>query len=192
MRRQQRLNNDYPSRRTEGFLRRILTPKSSGFLSPGRDGGETALESPSHRNRALRRLRGVQAANNVEAVLAEAAVWLEMSGAKSYEPFPHVERQLSVFCPGRWPSGMSVATRTRRLRALIGAVSEQNVSVGTGTMTEPSYGGDMYYMVQLPSFDASRVPVFVGSGRCVDTSCGRRSPKTSPLHSAAGNGNLYT
>jgi hypothetical protein len=28
----------------------------------------------------------------IEAALAEADAWLEMSGAKSYEPFLHVER----------------------------------------------------------------------------------------------------
>jgi hypothetical protein len=28
----------------------------------------------------------------IEATLAEADAWLEMSGAKSYEPFIHVER----------------------------------------------------------------------------------------------------
>jgi hypothetical protein len=44
------------------------------------------------RARALRKTRGLQATQDVEAVLAEAAAWLEMSGAKSYEPFLHVER----------------------------------------------------------------------------------------------------
>jgi tetratricopeptide (TPR) repeat protein len=40
----------------------------------------------------LRELHGVQATREIEATLAEAEAWLEMSGAKSYEPFLHVER----------------------------------------------------------------------------------------------------
>ncbi|HSD11511.1 MAG TPA: AAA family ATPase [Candidatus Binatia bacterium] len=44
------------------------------------------------RSRALRETRGVQATREIEAALAEADAWLEMSGAKSYEPFLHVER----------------------------------------------------------------------------------------------------
>jgi hypothetical protein len=34
----------------------------------------------------------VQATKEIEAALAEADAWLEMSGAKSYGPFLHVER----------------------------------------------------------------------------------------------------
>jgi hypothetical protein len=44
------------------------------------------------RMRALREIHGLQATREIEAALAEAAAWLEMSGAKSYEPFLHVER----------------------------------------------------------------------------------------------------
>src|ERR1700746_2557749 len=44
------------------------------------------------RIRALRETQGVQATREIEAALAEADAWLEMSGAKSYEPFLHVER----------------------------------------------------------------------------------------------------
>jgi hypothetical protein len=40
----------------------------------------------------LRELHGAQATKEIEAALTEAAAWLEMSGAKSYEPFLHVER----------------------------------------------------------------------------------------------------
>jgi hypothetical protein len=40
----------------------------------------------------LREIRGVEATREIEATLAEAEAWLEMSGAKSYEPFLHVER----------------------------------------------------------------------------------------------------
>jgi hypothetical protein len=42
--------------------------------------------------RALREIRGLQATREIEAALAEADAWLEMSGAKSYEPLLHVER----------------------------------------------------------------------------------------------------
>jgi hypothetical protein len=42
--------------------------------------------------RALRETQGLQAKREIESALAEADAWLEMSGAKSYEPFLHVER----------------------------------------------------------------------------------------------------
>jgi hypothetical protein len=45
-----------------------------------------------NRMRALGEIQGVQATRDIEAALAEADAWLEMSGAKSYEPFLHVER----------------------------------------------------------------------------------------------------
>jgi tetratricopeptide (TPR) repeat protein len=41
---------------------------------------------------ALREIHGVQATREIEAALAEADAWLEMTGAKSYQPFLHVER----------------------------------------------------------------------------------------------------
>jgi class 3 adenylate cyclase/tetratricopeptide (TPR) repeat protein len=44
------------------------------------------------RVRALREIHGVQATSEIEGALAEADAWLQMSGAKSYEPFLHVER----------------------------------------------------------------------------------------------------
>jgi hypothetical protein len=44
------------------------------------------------RIQALRETRNAQATREIEASLAEAEAWLEMSGAKSYEPFLHVER----------------------------------------------------------------------------------------------------
>jgi hypothetical protein len=44
------------------------------------------------RSRALRASQGVDATKEIEAVLAEADAWLEMSGVKSYEPFLCVER----------------------------------------------------------------------------------------------------
>jgi class 3 adenylate cyclase/tetratricopeptide (TPR) repeat protein len=44
------------------------------------------------RTRALREIHGLQATTEIETALAQADAWLEMSGAKSYEPFLHVER----------------------------------------------------------------------------------------------------
>jgi hypothetical protein len=44
------------------------------------------------RIRALRETQGLKATREIEATLAEADAWLEMSGAKSYQPFLHVER----------------------------------------------------------------------------------------------------
>jgi hypothetical protein len=45
-----------------------------------------------NRMRALREIKGMQAKKDIKAALAEADAWLEMSGAKSYEPFLCVER----------------------------------------------------------------------------------------------------
>jgi hypothetical protein len=42
--------------------------------------------------RALRETQGVHATSEIEGALAEADAWLEMSGAKSHEPFLCVER----------------------------------------------------------------------------------------------------
>jgi hypothetical protein len=44
------------------------------------------------RIRSLRETLSLHATREIEATLGEAAAWLEMSGAKSYEPFLHVER----------------------------------------------------------------------------------------------------
>jgi hypothetical protein len=44
------------------------------------------------RVRALREIHGIEATREIGEALAEADAWLEMSGAKSYEPFLHVER----------------------------------------------------------------------------------------------------
>jgi adenylate cyclase len=62
------------------------------------------------RIRALRETQGVQATKEIEAALAQAAAWLEMSGAKSYEPFLHVERAELARLTG------DEATRERELR----------------------------------------------------------------------------
>jgi tetratricopeptide (TPR) repeat protein len=59
-----------------------------------RRSGTRLWEFPAQltRIRAFREIRGVQATKEVESALAEAEAWLERSGAKSYEPFLHVER----------------------------------------------------------------------------------------------------
>ena len=44
------------------------------------------------RIRVLRETQGVEAAIEIEAALAEADAWIEMSGAQSYAPFLHIER----------------------------------------------------------------------------------------------------
>jgi class 3 adenylate cyclase/tetratricopeptide (TPR) repeat protein len=62
------------------------------------------------RMRALRELYGIKATREIEVALAEADAWLEMSGAKSYEPFLHVERAELARLNG------DEATRERELR----------------------------------------------------------------------------
>src|SRR5262249_6350953 len=56
--------------------------------------GTRLWECSAHlvRLRALREIQGVEARRAIEAALGEADAWLEMSGAKSHEPFLHVER----------------------------------------------------------------------------------------------------
>jgi hypothetical protein len=55
-------------------------------------------------------MQGVEARSEIEAALAEADAWLEMSDAKSYEPFLHVERAELARLVG------DEATRERELR----------------------------------------------------------------------------
>ncbi len=62
------------------------------------------------RVRVLRETQGLQATREIEAALAEADAWLEMSGAKSYEPFLCVERAELARLTG------DDAARTRELR----------------------------------------------------------------------------
>jgi tetratricopeptide (TPR) repeat protein len=62
------------------------------------------------RVRALRETRGLQAKKEIDAALGESDTWLEMSGAKSYEPFLHVERAELAKLTG------DHATRARELR----------------------------------------------------------------------------
>ncbi len=62
------------------------------------------------RMRVLREIQGIEATRDIEAALAEAAAWLETSGAKSYEPFLHLERAELARLTG------DEATRRRELR----------------------------------------------------------------------------
>jgi tetratricopeptide (TPR) repeat protein len=62
------------------------------------------------RSSALREIHGIQAQKETKATLAEAEAWLEMSGAKSYQPFIHVERAELARLTG------DEATRERELR----------------------------------------------------------------------------
>jgi hypothetical protein len=68
-----------------------LAEEAIGFI---RRGGARFWEFSAQLTRmhALREIRGLEATREIEAALAEADAWLEMSGAKSYEPFLHVER----------------------------------------------------------------------------------------------------
>jgi hypothetical protein len=62
------------------------------------------------RIRALRESQSLRATAEIEAAFGEAGAWLEMSGAKSYEPFLHVERAELVRLTG------DEAARERELR----------------------------------------------------------------------------
>jgi class 3 adenylate cyclase/tetratricopeptide (TPR) repeat protein len=73
------------------------------------------------RMRALREIEGRQAKGKIEAALAEADSWLEMSGAKSYEPFLHVERAELARLMGDEGSRQRGLREAHRLFADIGA-----------------------------------------------------------------------
>src|SRR5262249_997234 len=62
------------------------------------------------RIRALRETEGLKAIGEIESALAEADAWIEMTGAKSYEPFVHVERAEPARLTG------DEASRQRELR----------------------------------------------------------------------------
>src|SRR5215472_6687185 len=72
--------------------------------------GSTNSWYSSMRGRPLREFHGAQATKEIEASLAEASAWLEMSGAKGYEPCLHVERAELARLTG------DEATRRRELR----------------------------------------------------------------------------
>src|SRR5262249_20056935 len=73
------------------------------------------------RIRALCASRGLEAARDIEATLAEADAWLEMSGAKSYEPFLHVERAELARLTGDEASRRRELREAHRLFTEIGA-----------------------------------------------------------------------
>jgi len=73
------------------------------------------------RVRALRETQGLPATGEIEAALAEAATWLEMSGAKSYEPFLHVERAELARLTGDEASRERALHEAHRLFTEIGA-----------------------------------------------------------------------
>jgi hypothetical protein len=73
------------------------------------------------RIRALREIHGLQATGDIEAALAEADVWLELSGAKSYEPFLQVERAELARLTGDEATRERELCEAHRLFAEIGA-----------------------------------------------------------------------
>jgi hypothetical protein len=66
-------------------------------------------------------LRMDYTAREIEAALAEAATWLEMSGAKSYEPFLNVERAELAQLPGDEAARQRELREAHRLFTEIGA-----------------------------------------------------------------------
>src|SRR5262249_55226102 len=73
------------------------------------------------RIRVLRETRGLQAKREIEATFAEADTWLEMSGAKSYEPFLNVERAELARLIGDEPARERELREAHRLFTQIGA-----------------------------------------------------------------------
>jgi hypothetical protein len=73
------------------------------------------------RIRTLRETLGLQATRQIEAALAEADAWLEMSGAKSYAPFLHVERAELARLNGDEAARERALREAHRLFAEIGA-----------------------------------------------------------------------
>jgi hypothetical protein len=73
------------------------------------------------RIRVLRETRGLEAAREIETTLAEADAWLEMSGAKSYEPFLHVERAALARLTGDEDTRQRELREAHRLFTEIGA-----------------------------------------------------------------------
>jgi hypothetical protein len=78
------------------------------------------------RIRALREAQGLQATREIVAALAEADAWLEMTGAKSYEPFVHIERAELARLTG------DGAARERELREAHRLFTEMGVPMRAG------------------------------------------------------------
>jgi hypothetical protein len=72
--------------------RALATAEEAIAVSRRRGTQLWGFSAPLTRIRALREIHGLQPTKEIEAALAEADAWLEVSGAKSYEPFLHVER----------------------------------------------------------------------------------------------------
>ena len=76
-----------------GDRARALMLAEEGIAASRRSGARFwEISALLTRMRALRETQGLEATREIEAALAEAHTWLEMSGANSYEPFLHVER----------------------------------------------------------------------------------------------------
>jgi hypothetical protein len=73
------------------------------------------------RTRALREIHGVKAQKEIAAAHAEAEAWLEMSGAKTFEPFLHVERAELARLYGDQATRRSELREAHRLFTEIGA-----------------------------------------------------------------------
>src|SRR5207249_8259316 len=102
-----------------GDRARCLTLAEEGIAVSRRSGARLwEFSALLTRIRALRETQGLQATREIEAVLVEAAAWLEMSGAKSYEPFLHIERAALARLRG------DEATRERELREAHGLFIE--------------------------------------------------------------------
>jgi hypothetical protein len=72
---------------------------------------------------ALRETQGVEAASETQASLAEAAAWIEWSGAKSYEPFLQLELAELARLTGDEASREQALREAHRLFVEIGATA---------------------------------------------------------------------
>jgi tetratricopeptide (TPR) repeat protein len=105
-----------------GDRARALTLAEEGIAVCRRRGARfSEFSALLTRIRALRETLGLQATREIEAALAEAEAWLEMSGAKSYEPFLHVERAELARLSGDEPSRERELHEAHRLFVEIGA-----------------------------------------------------------------------
>jgi hypothetical protein len=93
------------------------------------------------RIRALRETQGVQATREIEVALAEADAWLEMSGAKSYEPFLRIERAELARLTGDEATRRGELREAHRLFTAMGAVARaEQVARELGTSVESPAG----------------------------------------------------
>ena len=107
-----------------GDRARCLTLAEEGIAVSRRSGARLwEFSALLTRIRALRETQGLQATREIEAVLVEAAAWLEMSGAKSYEPFLHIERAALARLTGDEASRERALREAHRLFTEIGATA---------------------------------------------------------------------